>query len=487
MFIIFTASSRFRWAFCQLEALRHCLAPRVRHMLNELPKTLDETYERILRDINKANRDLARRLLQCLTVAVRPLRVAELAEVLAVDFGTAYHGKPSRLNTEWRWEDQQEAVLSTCSSLISVMDEEGSQVVQFSHYSVKEFLTSSRIVDSSADLSAFHILLEPAHTVLAEACLVILLQLGELVEKDNVTDKFPLARYAAEHWVDHARIENVSSHVREEMDDIFDPDKPHFAAWLHVHDIDTDPLRGSPLYLFASSCYKISNQANPLYYAALCGFHDVAEQLIIKHPQQVHATGGYFILPLAAALRGGHFKIAQMLYERGANVDVQSGNNYTPLFSASSSGHIEIVQWLLSRQANPNYRGESDGWASLHVAACFGHVLVARLLLQYKADIDAHDSQGRTPLHVAVQYRHVSVARMLLEHGADVNAQDNTRYTPLIGAVERRELEIVRLLVKHGANTDAEDSRGWSAFQVASQRGYYDIAKILSGPGKCCK
>jgi hypothetical protein len=88
---------RFRWAFRQLEA-RHCSAPRVRHMLKELPETLDETYERILRDINKANRDHAHRFLQCLTVAVRPLRVAELAEVLAVDFGTASRGETSKLN-----------------------------------------------------------------------------------------------------------------------------------------------------------------------------------------------------------------------------------------------------------------------------------------------------------------------------------------------------------------------------------------------------
>jgi hypothetical protein len=121
--MIFNATSRFRWVFCQLEALRHCLAPRVRHMLKELPETLDETYERILRDINKANRDHAHRLLECLTVAVRPLRVAELAEVLAVDLGTAYRGGTSKLNTDWRWEDQQEAVLSTCSSLISIVDE----------------------------------------------------------------------------------------------------------------------------------------------------------------------------------------------------------------------------------------------------------------------------------------------------------------------------------------------------------------------------
>jgi hypothetical protein len=132
-----------------------------------------------LRDINKANWDLAHRLLRCLTVAVRPLRVAELVEVLAVDFGTS-RGATSNLNTDWRWEDEEEAVLSTCSSLISVVDEYGRQVVQSSHFSVKEFLTSSRIAGSSADVSRFHILLKPPHMILAKACQGVLVRLGEL-------------------------------------------------------------------------------------------------------------------------------------------------------------------------------------------------------------------------------------------------------------------------------------------------------------------
>jgi hypothetical protein len=170
--------------------------------------------------------------------------------------------------------------------------EDGGQVVQFSHFSVKEFLTSSRIGDSSADASRFHILLEPAHTILAKACLGVLLRLGEFVDKDKAKDEFPLARYAAEHWVDHARFENVSSHIREGMEDLFDPDKPHFAAWLHVYDVDTHPQDESALYWFACYTDKGSNTTTPLYYAALCGFHDLAEQLVVKHPHQVHTTGG---------------------------------------------------------------------------------------------------------------------------------------------------------------------------------------------------
>jgi hypothetical protein len=84
--------------YCQLEMLRHCLPPSVKRILNELPETLDETYERILRNINKANQEHAHRLLQCLTIAIRPLRVEELAEVLAIDIVAECRGEIPRLN-----------------------------------------------------------------------------------------------------------------------------------------------------------------------------------------------------------------------------------------------------------------------------------------------------------------------------------------------------------------------------------------------------
>src|SRR5260221_10673544 len=209
MLIMLIPPNRFRWVYCQLESLRHCLPPSVRQMLEELPETLDETYERVLREINKAKREHAHRLLQCLTVAVRPLRIAELAEVLAVDFGTTSSVATSTLNTDWRWEDQEHAVLSTCSSLITVVEEDDDEIIQFSHFSVKEFLTSTRLAGASADVSRFHILLQPAHTILAKACLGTLLRLDAHVDKYKVTDGFPLARYATDHWTNHAQFEDV--------------------------------------------------------------------------------------------------------------------------------------------------------------------------------------------------------------------------------------------------------------------------------------
>src|SRR5260221_7743177 len=248
---------RFRWVFCQLETLRHCLPPSVHRILTELPETLDATYERILQEIPKSNQVHAHRLLQCLTVACRPLRVRELAEVLAVDF-TGSDGIP-KLNEALRWDDQEQAVLSACSSLIAVIGygDEDSRVVQFSHFSVKEFLTSDRLSTSKIDASRYHhILLEPAHTIMAQACLSVLLRLDPHIDEAN----FPLALYAAGHFDGHAEFEGVLSHIIDGVDLLLDADKSHFAAWLRMSPLDYRPdsqphIIPSPLHYGAARGY----------------------------------------------------------------------------------------------------------------------------------------------------------------------------------------------------------------------------------------
>jgi hypothetical protein len=112
-------------------------------------------------------------------------------------------------------------------------------VVQFSHFSVKEYLTSARLATSSQDVSRYHIALEPAHTILVQACVSVLLQSGDDDEPDDIEDA-PLARYAARYWVRHAEFEDVASRIKG-MEYLFDLDKPYFAAWRRFHDIDITP------------------------------------------------------------------------------------------------------------------------------------------------------------------------------------------------------------------------------------------------------
>src|SRR6201996_352921 len=302
---------RFRWVFCQLEVLRHCFPTNLRHILEELPKSLDETYKRILKEINNANRAHAYRLLQCLMVASRPLQVEELAEMLAIDLST---GGTLKLNAEWRWEDQEEAVLSACSSLVSIIIENGSRVVQFSHFSVKEFLTSDRLASCMEDVSWFHIPIEPSHVILAQACLSILLSLDDCTEKTG-SQNTPLLRYAAEFWFRHAQVGDVESQIKDAMDQFFDMEKPQFSAWVRIQDLeDLSKLSRDDLPR------TVPLAAAPLYFAAWRGFHRLVERMITNHSEQINHLGGLYGTPLHASVLGGHIKVAQLLHARGADI-----------------------------------------------------------------------------------------------------------------------------------------------------------------------
>ena len=408
--------------FCQLETLRQCLPQSVRHTLNELPESLDETYERLMMEIKRANQVHAYRMLQCLTVAVRPLSVAELAELLAFDFDAAKDGIP-KLKSDWRWENHEQAVLSTCSSLITVVPGSKSPVVQFSHFSVKEFLMSDRLAKSPGDISQYHISLLDAHTVLTRACLGVLLRDPGATNGDD-----PLAPYAAEHWVAHAQVDGVTSRVRDGMESLFDPDKPYLEAWIQLH--DPEP------YLFDSGPPKLEPRASPLYYAALCGFHELVEHFILKDPQSTSSKGGCGTAIHAASF-AGHLQIVQSLLRHGVEVDVGGYVNRTPLHFASESGHRDVVQCLIDHGADVNSH-EDDHGTPLNWAAYYGDLDVVRMLLEHHADVNTRDDQGRTPLHDAVRVYydrdtkgdHLRVIRLLLEHGADVDAKNESGETP---------------------------------------------------------
>ena len=384
----------------------------VRRVLAELPETLDETYDRILREIPKANREHAHRLLECLTVTLRPLRVQELAEVLAVDFSVA--GGVSKLNEDWRWEDQEQAVLSACSSLITVVETQGSRTVQFSHFSVKEFLTSNRLAASQVDVSRYHhIRLESAHTIMAHVCIGVLLHFEYHIDEMSIK-RFPLAQYAAIHLADHLEFENVISHITDGIDQLLDADKPYFAAWMSYR---------SDTWRWEMHVGRLKTA--PLYHIASLGFLSLVQYLVVKRPQDIVTSGGGYGTPLHAALRGKHLKVFQVLLSHSVDVDVR----------------------------------DSDGQTPLHLAASDGYLKAAQMLIGHRADINARDDAGSTPLHQTLMGTYtilndnkLGTMRLLLEHGADVDARNNNGSSSLLLVAKKGDLEAARLLLQHGAS-----------------------------------
>ena len=192
-------------------------------------------------EIHRTNRGYAQRLLQCLAMAIRPLRVDELAEILTFDPDAIEEGVPS-FDVDRRPEDQEQQLLSTCPSLNPIVDSVDSRVVQFSSFSVKEFLVSDRLATSTEDISRYHILPDAAHAILAQASLRPPLLLDDRIDSQGA-NSISLAEYAAEHWVSHTQV-GVSSRVVDTMKTLFDSEKAHFAAGKPGKEISHARQRG---------------------------------------------------------------------------------------------------------------------------------------------------------------------------------------------------------------------------------------------------
>jgi ankyrin repeat protein len=454
-----------------------------------------------LEDIGDQNREYAHRLFQCVAAASRPLRVVELAEFLAFDFED---GSTPTFLADWRSEDPENAVLSMCSSLLAVVNVDDSPVIQFAHFSVKEYLTSTRLAKAKGTISRFHTSMTPAHTIVAQASLGVLLHLDKNVTRDSLED-FPLARYAAQYWVGHAQFENVASNVQDGMKRLFNPRTYHLSVWLWIYDPE------SPRHSFIRTQSESPSQARatPLHYAAFCGMRDVAKFLVVEHSQDVSARGfDEKETPLHVASRRGHVDIAQLLLEHGADVDARDNAELTPLLLASREGHAELGRILLEHGADTEARDndkrtplflavenehvevtrillehgadtearEANDMSPLEHASIIGYVEIARLLLEHGGDARSQDENHDTPLHFASANGRHAVAQMLLEHDADANAQNTNNQTPLHRA---KGEETARLLLEHGADANALCNENRTPLHHAAEYGRMEVARVL--------
>jgi ankyrin repeat protein len=116
------------------------------------------------------------------------------------------------------------------------------------------------------------------------------------------------------------------------------------------------------------------------------------------------------LTPLQIAVTEGSPEVVKILLDSGA--DFNKGRWYTPLQIAVTMGYIDIVEMLLDRGAHPNITW--PGGTLLELAIRFNHKTIVRLLIKYGATVEEHFEMGQDPLQVAAFYGHVQTARLLL-------------------------------------------------------------------------
>ena len=122
-----------------------------------------------------------------------------------------------------------------------------------------------------------------------------------------------------------------------------------------------------------------------------------------------------------------------------------------------------------------------DGYTALHLAAYFGQLEVARLLLGRGADPNAValNESRVTPLQSAVAAKHRDTASLLLALGASPNSVQRGGWTPLHAAARDGEEVIVDMLLLRGADATRKSDDGKTAVDLAEEGGHAALAKLL--------
>ena len=522
-------------------------AAKLRAIIEDMPRGLDEAYDRDLQticELDSEDRERALSILRWVLYAARPLTVRELAEALLIyvnDEAVDDWFPQDDLPETWDENYTDEQIMGVCGSLIEIRrgEEAGNlvenQTVHFVHFSVQEYLL--RTVNTELPVLIRDYFTDPfrVHELITKICLRYLcLKDFQQAAHSTITQfntrakKYAFLHYAAVYLPIHlCYVQPLSQSIVKLCNTLLNPFKSRWVTFSEVH--------GARSYRdFEQFTERLENfYPNPLYYASLLGMNETIKYLL-DCGIDINITGGIFATPLQAAASSGHTDSVRLLLDRGAEVDLlnlKSGFGIA-LQAAAARGHEDVVNMLLDRGANANLSGghmdnciiaasaspaanipektvcriierlisagagiesaNRSGRIALHEAAFANCAAVVETLLNKEADINASDEEGFTALHIAAAHGYEKVVRSLLEYRAVPSSPTEVEWDPLIGAANLRRTSIGGLLPDRGADTDVHDcgqirvntnKHGDTALHMAAWYGHSTSIKALLDAG----
>ena len=157
----------------------------------------------------------------------------------------------------------------------------------------------------------------------------------------------------------------------------------------------------------------------------------------------------------------------------------EEAGGLTCLCLAARYGSLSSAKLLLEARAMLDKADSLSAWAPLHWASASGHAEFTRWLLQSRADIRKAEENGRLLLHSVCLFGHVEVADIFLEAGVDVNMEDGEGRTPLTVSVSFGQVQMVQLLLERGVDVNRVSSQGYPPLHMACTGGPLDVARLL--------
>ncbi|XP_067373260.1 ankyrin-3-like isoform X20 [Channa argus] len=222
-----------------------------------------------------------------------------------------------------------------------------------------------------------------------------------------------------------------------------------------------------------------------LHIASLAGQTEVVKELV-TNGANVNAQSQNGFTPLYMAAQENHLEVVRFLLENNASQSMATEDGFTPLAVALQQGHDQVVSLLLENDTKGKVR-----LPALHIAARKDDTKAAALLLQndHNADVESKmmvnrtTESGFTPLHIAAHYGNINVATLLLNRGAAVDFMARNDITPLHVAGKRGNSTMVKLLLDRGAKIDAKTKDGLTPLHCGARSGHEKVVEILLDRG----
>lgn len=510
--------------------------------LEDLPKDLPHTFNRILRNLQHSNADdpqFGRKIFDLVAAAQRPLTLEELREAISVKPGEKSWDTSKMVNDMFR------SLLESCGSLV-IVDEER-LTIHFAHQSVKQHLLSGPM---DLDMKKYHISMKEADLCMGNI-IVTYLNFGifdrelakanstispqvELYPSAILSGSLPrsnIARlavrllrgrgnsridihsqlkaaagivgepkertqpahaflpYAQEYWLFHTKelkpARLLGDHLWQSLIDGADINavsKEHGTALHAALEVGHEEIARLLLKSGADANAETQSRSTVLQAASYHGREEMA-RLLLENGADVNAVSGKYGTALQAASTEGYEEIAKLLLENGANANAKGGFYASALQAASFHGHEGIAKLLLKHGANVNAQSGEYYGTALRAASFGGHVEIARILLENGADSNAVSADNGTALHAALMEGHEEMARLLLENGADINVQGGYHGTALQGACVLGNEKMARFLLANGADVNAASGNYGTALQAALRSGNREIVGLLLDNG----
>jgi hypothetical protein len=190
----------------------------------------------------------------------------------------------------------------------------------------------------------------------------------------------------------------------------------------------------------------------PLLAPSAMGAPQAHEDLVLKEASLGHPQHLYVLV-----LFGADLNTVTSVYLGNLDTD-----EMTPLGEAIKREQTETVQMLIAHGADVNLGGNSEiplivtprtqmPETPLMMAAEKNNPIIAKMLIDKGARVNAKNSLGLTPLMFAASYAGPDLVRQLIQAGADINAKSSSGKTPLMFAASDGRPGVAKLLREAGA------------------------------------